>query len=104
MIAGNSTSGGRRVASGVAVAVARPAFRIAPSITSSELHSLFNASWPDHRERAGKELVGRAAAVCREQGIEWLHVDYEAYLAPFHERCGFRDTAAGLIRLNTPTD
>jgi ribosomal protein S18 acetylase RimI-like enzyme len=55
---------------------------------------------PDVRRRGlGVELVTRAAAVCRERGIEWLHVDYEAYLAPFYDRCGFRDTAAGLIQL-----
>ena len=58
---------------------------------------------PSERRRGlGVELVTRAAALCRERGIEWLHVDYEARLAPFYARCGFRDTAAGVMRLNEP--
>jgi hypothetical protein len=36
--------------------------------------------------------------------MEWLHVDYEAQLAPFYQRCDFRETAAGLIRLDTPAE
>jgi hypothetical protein len=31
--------------------------------------------------------------------VEWVHVDYEPSLARFYERCGFRSTAAGLLKL-----
>ena len=56
---------------------------------------------PGERRRGlGVELVTRATAVCRERGMEWLHVDYEARLAPFYGRCGFAGTAAGLMRLD----
>jgi GNAT superfamily N-acetyltransferase len=50
----------------------------------------------------GVALVTRAAAACRERGLEWLHVDHEARLAPFDGRCGFAGTAAGVMRLNEP--
>ena len=56
---------------------------------------------PDHRRRGiGRELVRAAAAEARAAGCEWLHVDYDAELAPFYEACGFLPTAAGLFRLN----
>jgi hypothetical protein len=33
-------------------------------------------------------------------GCEWLHVDFEDHLCPFHfGSCGFRPTNAGLIAL-----
>jgi GNAT superfamily N-acetyltransferase len=51
------------------------------------------------RRGVGAELVRHLVGACRERGIEWLHVDYEPHLAPFYERCGFRSTDAGLIRL-----
>jgi GNAT superfamily N-acetyltransferase len=58
---------------------------------------------PSERRRGlGVELVTRAAAGCRARGIEWLHVDYEAQLAPFYERCGFADSSAGVMRLIAP--
>jgi GNAT superfamily N-acetyltransferase len=47
----------------------------------------------------GTELVRKAADAARDAGCEWLHVDYEEPLTPFYEACGFRPTAAGLIRL-----
>jgi ribosomal protein S18 acetylase RimI-like enzyme len=48
----------------------------------------------------GRELVARAAGAARELGCEWLHVDFEADLARFYlDGCGFRTTAAGLLRL-----
>jgi GNAT superfamily N-acetyltransferase len=57
---------------------------------------------PDYQRRGiGTELVRRAAEICRAAGIEWLHVDYEEPLAPFYAACGFRPTAAGLLRLAT---
>lgn len=55
---------------------------------------------PDHRRRGlGVRLVGEAARLAAERGAEWLHVDYEPHLAEFYRRCGFRPTAAGLMRL-----
>ena len=57
---------------------------------------------PDFRRRGiGTELLLRATKAARERGMHWLHVDYEPYLKPFYERCGFRHTEAGLIRLDT---
>ena len=56
---------------------------------------------PDFRHQGvGTELVQRAVAEARDAGCEWLHVDYEAELAPFYNACGFRPTNAGVIRLN----
>jgi GNAT superfamily N-acetyltransferase len=52
------------------------------------------------RQGIGTELVRRAAALARERGVEWLHVDYEPHLEGFYARCGFRPTRAGLMRLN----
>ncbi len=55
---------------------------------------------PDARRRGlGTKLVRRAAEIARQRGARWLHVDYELHLAPFYAGCGFRPTAAGLIRL-----
>ena len=53
------------------------------------------------RQGIGVELVTRAAAVAKERGLVWLHVDFEPYLTSFYERCGFRPTAAGLMRLTS---
>jgi GNAT superfamily N-acetyltransferase len=47
----------------------------------------------------GKRLVERAAAMAREAGVEWLHVDFDPELRPFYEACGFRPTEAGLLAL-----
>lgn len=53
------------------------------------------------RRRIGERLVERVAAGAREAGCEWLHVDFEPHLEAFYrERCGFRSTAAGLLRLS----
>jgi GNAT superfamily N-acetyltransferase len=58
---------------------------------------------PDfHRHGIGLELVRYAAEEAREQGAEWLHVDYEPEHAPFYLRCGFRPTPAGLLHLLEP--
>jgi GNAT superfamily N-acetyltransferase len=54
----------------------------------------------DMRRRGiGRELVRRAEELAREGGAEWLHVDFEARLRAFYEKCGFRGTEAGLIKL-----
>lgn len=56
---------------------------------------------PDHRRRGiGTELVRRAADLARERGCKWLHVDYEAALTAFYHAAGFRDSAAGVMRLD----
>ncbi len=47
----------------------------------------------------GVQLVQTATAAAREQGIDWLHVDYEPHLHAFYEKCGFVPTLAGLINL-----
>ncbi|MFD0403300.1 hypothetical protein ACFVHI_35085 [Kitasatospora sp. NPDC127121] len=40
-----------------------------------------------------------AADEARARGAQWLHVDYEPHLESFYGQCGFRPTAAGLMRL-----
>ncbi len=56
---------------------------------------------PDWQRRGiGRELVQCATAVAREQGVDWLHVDYEPHLDGFYRSCGFQPTPAGLIRLS----
>jgi GNAT superfamily N-acetyltransferase len=52
------------------------------------------------RQGIGIEMVQRAVEAARAYGIEWVHVDYEPHLDSFYQRCGFRPTQAGLIRLN----
>ncbi len=47
----------------------------------------------------GLTLVHHAERAVRKAGAEWLHVDYKAELAEFYQKCGFRDTKAGLVRL-----
>jgi len=51
------------------------------------------------RKGIGRELVRRAADLARGAGAEWLHVDFEARLSGFYQRCGFRKTEAGLLKL-----
>ncbi len=48
----------------------------------------------------GTRLVEVAACEVAAAGCKWLHVDFEDYLGPFYfDRCGFRPTNVGLIRL-----
>ncbi|GAA5611290.1 GNAT family N-acetyltransferase [Streptomyces platensis] len=55
---------------------------------------------PDERRKGlGIRLVRAAANEARTRGAEWLHVDYEPHLESFYGQCGFRPTAAGLMRL-----
>ncbi len=55
---------------------------------------------PQFRRRGiATRLVKQAAALARERGAEWLHVDFEPHLEQFYRDCGFRPTAAGLITL-----
>jgi GNAT superfamily N-acetyltransferase len=52
------------------------------------------------RAGIGVALVKTAASAAKDKGIHWLHVDYEPDLTGFYAACGFRDTEAGLMRLN----
>lgn len=55
---------------------------------------------PDERRHGlGVRLVRAAADEAKASGAEWLHVDYEPHLESFYGQCGFRPTAAGLMRL-----
>jgi GNAT superfamily N-acetyltransferase len=55
---------------------------------------------PDYRRHGlATSLVQRATEISRARGAEWLHVDFEARLGGFYAGCGFRPTAAGLIKL-----
>ena len=55
---------------------------------------------PELRRRGiGSELVRLATAATRDANVEWIHVDFEPYLADFYANCGFVPTRAGLIRL-----
>ncbi len=70
--------------------------------TDGEVHaSIFDTCvHPEFQRRGlGGRLVAAAAFQARERGAEWLHVDYEARLAPFYKACGFRPAAAGLMAL-----
>ena len=58
----------------------------------------------EYRRRGiGTELVKRAADLARQRGCKWLHVDYEPALAPFYRAAGFRDSLAGVLRLDHTT-
>jgi GNAT superfamily N-acetyltransferase len=52
------------------------------------------------RQGVGLELVRRAAGLARTRGCKWLHVDYEPALLPFYRAAGFRDSQAGVMRLD----
>jgi ribosomal protein S18 acetylase RimI-like enzyme len=57
-----------------------------------------------HRRRGiGTQLLRRATALAAERGCKWLHVDYEPALAPFYRAAGFRDSLAGVMRLDPTT-
>ena len=72
-------------------------------VTDGALHAflLDTAVRATHRRRGiGTRVVRRAAERARAADCEWLHVDYEEALSDFYIRaCGFRTTAAGVIRL-----
>ncbi|QBY10208.1 GNAT family N-acetyltransferase [Deinococcus metallilatus] len=55
---------------------------------------------PDVQRRGiGSALVWEAVQAARAGGAHWLHVDFESHLQGFYAACGFRPTAAGLLRL-----
>lgn len=47
----------------------------------------------------GVQLVREAVAVAKENKLDWVHVDFEPHLQEFYEKCGFRNTTAGLIKV-----
>src|SRR5947199_4124189 len=47
----------------------------------------------------GRTLVAEAARAAADAGCDCLHVDHVEELTAFYAACGFRPTAAGLIRL-----
>jgi GNAT superfamily N-acetyltransferase len=52
------------------------------------------------RRGIGAGLVATARSGATDAGCEWLHVDFDAELAPFYlGACGFKPTGAGLIDL-----
>lgn len=52
------------------------------------------------RRGTGRSVVRVAVERARAAGCEWLHVDFDPSLADFYlTACGFRPTAAGLVRL-----
>ena len=51
------------------------------------------------RQGIGIDLIKRATAYTKNNSIEWLHVDFEPQYRDFYHRCGFKPTAAGLIKL-----
>jgi ribosomal protein S18 acetylase RimI-like enzyme len=63
------------------------------------LDTAVDPAW-QHRG-VGRLLVEAAAADAAAAGCDWLHVDFEAYLAEFYlTGCGFTTTSAGLLRLS----
>jgi GNAT superfamily N-acetyltransferase len=55
---------------------------------------------PAHQRRGvGRALVAALVAEVTAAGCDWLHVDHEPHLTAFYAACGFRPTAAGLLRL-----
>ncbi len=57
---------------------------------------------PAHqRHGIGAGLVAAAVEDAAAAGCEWLHVDFAPHLTGFYrDRCGFRPTAAGVLRLS----
>lgn len=55
------------------------------------------------RQGIGQNLVEQATTIATEQGIEWLHVDYEQNLDSFYKTCGFNPTFARLRNLKLTT-
>ncbi len=55
---------------------------------------------PDFRRQSiGRRLIEHAISVARDNGMRWLHVDFEPPPRDFYRSRGFGPTEAGLIRL-----
>lgn len=56
----------------------------------------------DSRQRGiGRRLVEMAVEAAREDGSDWIHVDFDTDLASFYlDACGFEPTPAGVLRLS----
>lgn len=70
--------------------------------TDGGIHAflLDTAVHPEWQRRGiGRRLVTTAVDQARAAGMTWVHVDYEPHLDDFYRGCGFRPTAAGLVRL-----
>lgn len=52
------------------------------------------------RQGIATALVRQAADLARNRGAQWLHVDYEPHLEDFYRGCGFRHSAAGVMKLS----
>ncbi len=58
---------------------------------------------PQYQRRGiGSALVRHAVAAATENGVEWVHVDFEPHLAAFYSALGFRSSHAGVLRVRTP--
>jgi len=56
----------------------------------------------DYRRRGiGVQLVKQAVNAAQERNIKWIHVDFEPQLQTFYDKCGFKHTSAGLIKLKS---
>jgi len=54
----------------------------------------------DYRRRGiGLQLVKEAVNAAVEHNIKWIHVDFEPHLQTFYNKCGFRHTNAGVIKM-----
>lgn len=51
------------------------------------------------RQGIATKLVSDVISVARERDIEWVHADYVSALSPFYEKCGFRPSSAGVMKL-----
>lgn len=70
------------------------------------VHAFILDTTVDHRYQSrgiGLGLMDQAKTVAVNNGIEWLHVDFEPHLQGFYGKCGFKKTDAGLLNLLTGT-
>ncbi len=58
------------------------------------LDTTVHPAW--QRRGIGQKLVRLALRIAKEQGMIWVHVDFEPHLKKFYEGCGFCPTEAGL--------
>jgi ribosomal protein S18 acetylase RimI-like enzyme len=57
---------------------------------------------PDYRRRGiGVQIVKEAVEIAHEAGVDWVHVDFDPHLQTFYDKCGFRHTPAGVIKVES---